>query len=234
MERTIVIYKSKYGATDRYAKWISEELDCPMVELSDFKKKEIENYDNIIYGGGVHAGGIRGFDDFQKIIKPYLDDAYFEGLDKTEDVQIVGTISIKDFFKSYKKKQERTFAEKEMERQVEVEKIKPNYNPTKKVVVFAVGLNIQNFEARAQLRDVNFDKRFLRPLTCYFLDGAYDPQKVQGIDKKIMGMMIKMIKGKGLNATKDEKELLKRVEEGCDLVDRNQILPIIREFKEVD
>ena len=85
MERTIVIYKSKYGATDRYAAWIGEELDCPVVELENFDKKSIDNYDNIIYGGGVHAGGIRGWEDFKKIIKPYLDSAYYEGLEKISE-----------------------------------------------------------------------------------------------------------------------------------------------------
>ena len=230
MERTIVIYKSKYGATDKYAAWIGEELNCPVVELGDFDKKTIDNYDNIIYGGGVHAGGIRGWDDFKKIIKPYLEGAYYEGLEKTEGVSVTGNFSLGKFLKSYKKNQQRTFAEKEMDRQVEYEQIKGNYHVDKKVVVFAVGINLQNFDARAQLRDVNFDKRYLRPITCFFLDGAYDPEKVKGIDQKIMGMMVKMIEGKGLNATQDERELLRRVHEGCDLVDRAQIAPIIREF----
>ena len=230
MERTIVIYKSKYGATDRYAAWIGEELDCPVVELENFDKKSIDEYDNIIYGGGVHAGGIRGWEDFKKIIKPYLDSAYYEGLEKTEGVSVTGNFSLGGFLKSYKKKQARSFVEKEMDRQVEYEQIRENYHSTKKVVCFAVGLNVQNFDARAQLRDVNFDKRYLRPITCYYLDGAYDPAKVKGIDEKIMGMMVKMLKNKGLNATADERELLRRVEEGCDLVDRAQIAPIIREF----
>ena len=44
MERTIVIYKSKYGATDKYAAWIGEELDCPVVELGSFDKKMIDDY----------------------------------------------------------------------------------------------------------------------------------------------------------------------------------------------
>jgi len=231
MERTIVIYKSKYGATDRYAKWIAEDLECPGVEVGSFNKKDIDKYDNIIYGGGIHAGGIRGWDDFKKVVKPYLDDAYFEGLDKTEDAKIVGSFNMKSFLKSGRRK-EKTFVEKEMDRQIEVEQIRPNYHPTKKVVVFAVGLNVHDFEARAQLRDVNFDKRYLRPLTCYYLDGAYDPEKVKGIDKKIMGMMINMIKGKGLNATASERELLKKVEAGCDLVNRDEIAPIVNEFKE--
>ena len=58
MERTIVIYKSKYGATDRYAAWIGEELECPVVELESFDKNSIDEYDNIIIGGGDSAAAV--------------------------------------------------------------------------------------------------------------------------------------------------------------------------------
>ena len=66
MERTIVIYKTKYGATEKYAKWIGEELDCPVVSADDFNKRDFDLYDNIIYGGGVHAGGLKGFELIKK------------------------------------------------------------------------------------------------------------------------------------------------------------------------
>ena len=54
--KTIVLYKSKYGNTLQYAKWISEALDCELRDLKDFKKKEIKNYQNIIFGSGVYMG----------------------------------------------------------------------------------------------------------------------------------------------------------------------------------
>ena len=66
MERTAVVYTSKYGATEKYARWIGEELDCPVFRLDDFSKAQLGRYDNIIYGGGVQAGGIKGFDKFKK------------------------------------------------------------------------------------------------------------------------------------------------------------------------
>ena len=176
MERTAVVYTSKYGATEKYARWIGEELDCPVYSLDNFSKAQLDNYDNIIYGGGVQAGGIKGFDKFKKWIKPLIGE------------------------------------------------------PGKKIVVFAVGLNLDNPDGRMQLRDINFDKGEFRQLTCYFLGGAYDPSRIKGIDKALMGMVRKMLSDKGLNMKEDERTLLDRIEKGCDLVSREQIEPVVKEF----
>ena len=52
MEKTIVIYANKYDSTEKYAHWIGEELDCPVIELSKATKSGLDDYDTIIYGGG--------------------------------------------------------------------------------------------------------------------------------------------------------------------------------------
>ena len=57
---TIVIYKSKYGSTKKYAEWISEELDCRMAEAKEIKPDILSEYDTIIYGGGLYAEVING------------------------------------------------------------------------------------------------------------------------------------------------------------------------------
>lgn len=72
MEKTIVIYKSKYGAAAQYAEWIAEELGCRAVSIDEFKKNDLKNYENVIYGGGVQAGGIKELDKFMKWIKSDL------------------------------------------------------------------------------------------------------------------------------------------------------------------
>ena len=69
MEKTVVIYKSKNGSTEKYAGWIAEELNCDVVKAEDFSKGDFEKYDNIIYGGWVHAGGIVGFDLIKKNVR---------------------------------------------------------------------------------------------------------------------------------------------------------------------
>ena len=198
MEKTIVVYKSKYGTAKQYAEWIAEELECDIKSIDEIKASYLIPYDNIIYGGGVHAGGIEGFDTFLKWIKPILKKAYYNSFDKDVNFR------------------------------------KDMYEPSKKIVCFAVGINVQNFDARAELRNVNFDKKWLRPMTCYYMDGKYEPERVQGADKLVMKFTTKLLKDKGLNMNAEERKLLERIENGCDLIDRSQIMPLVREFKEVE
>ncbi len=56
----IVIYKSKYGSTKAYAEWIAEEISCSAVDAKTVKAAELQNYDTIIYGGGLYAEMIAG------------------------------------------------------------------------------------------------------------------------------------------------------------------------------
>lgn len=60
MNKTVVIYESKYGWTRRYAKWIAEELSCPVFEKKDFRPQNFSQYERIIYGGGLYAGSVSG------------------------------------------------------------------------------------------------------------------------------------------------------------------------------
>lgn len=56
--KTIVVYKSKYGYTKRYAEWIAEELGCDIKENAALG--DVLGYDLIICGGGCYAGSING------------------------------------------------------------------------------------------------------------------------------------------------------------------------------
>lgn len=58
--KTIVIYKSKTGFTKKYAEWIANELAADIFESSMVKVENLMMYDNVIYGGGLYAGGING------------------------------------------------------------------------------------------------------------------------------------------------------------------------------
>ena len=61
MENKIaVIYKSKYGATKRYAGWIALKLDADLYEVSDIRRKDLKAYDTIIYGGPLYIEKIKG------------------------------------------------------------------------------------------------------------------------------------------------------------------------------
>ena len=68
--KTIVVYQSKTGYTEKYANWISESLTCPLKSLNELKSEELQGYDLIIYGGGVYASKIAGLNKIKKMTSP--------------------------------------------------------------------------------------------------------------------------------------------------------------------
>ena len=71
MSKIAVIYKSKYGSTEKYAKWIAEEVGADLYKSSQITPAQMEKYDVIVYGGGLYAVNILGLSliksNFQKI-----------------------------------------------------------------------------------------------------------------------------------------------------------------------
>jgi menaquinone-dependent protoporphyrinogen IX oxidase len=65
----IVVYKSKYGHTLRYATWISEALDWDLRELSDFKKREVKDYDHVLFGTGVYINRMKGIKRVKRLFQ---------------------------------------------------------------------------------------------------------------------------------------------------------------------
>ena len=66
MKKAVVIYKSKYGSSEKYAKWIAEETNADIFKLKEIKINILENYDTICYCGGVYASTINGFSKIKK------------------------------------------------------------------------------------------------------------------------------------------------------------------------
>ena len=60
MARIAVICKSKYGTTKQYAEWIAEALEAKLFEASDVKPVQLMDFDVVVYGGGLYAGGVIG------------------------------------------------------------------------------------------------------------------------------------------------------------------------------
>ena len=58
--KTAVIYKSHYGATETYAKWLAEDLGADLLQSDRVKPADLQQYQIIVYGGGLYAGGING------------------------------------------------------------------------------------------------------------------------------------------------------------------------------
>ena len=48
----VILYQSKYGATKRYAGWLSEEAGFPCMETRTADIHEIAKYDTIILAAG--------------------------------------------------------------------------------------------------------------------------------------------------------------------------------------
>lgn len=56
--KTIVVYRSKYGYTKKYAEWLAESLGCDIKENASLA--DIADYGAVICGGGIYAGRING------------------------------------------------------------------------------------------------------------------------------------------------------------------------------
>lgn len=65
----VILYQSKYGATEKYAEWLSEETGFSIVETKKAKIEDIEKFDTIVLGGGVYASGIAGLSFLKKNIE---------------------------------------------------------------------------------------------------------------------------------------------------------------------
>ena len=196
-QRTIVLYTSKYGAAETYARWIAEALGCRAVPLDKFSKKELQGYDTVINGVGVQAGGIRGLEQFTKWIKGDL---------KLRQMAKRGTISEAEA--------------------AEIGAFDRQY------YIFAVGISLDSEGNRLQLRDINFDKDWLRDLPCFFLPGAFDPAKLAGVDKAIIKVATKMFLDKPeAQAAAEDAQVLRYFETGCDLIDRTRTTALLESVK---
>lgn len=60
MSRGIILYQSKYGATQKYARWLIEETGYDCIETKNAKVSNLQNYEVIILGGGIYASSIAG------------------------------------------------------------------------------------------------------------------------------------------------------------------------------
>ena len=66
--KTIIIYNSKSGYTEKYAKIISKSLNCELINIDLMKKINLNDYDLIIFGSRIIAGKIQKLNKIKKII----------------------------------------------------------------------------------------------------------------------------------------------------------------------
>lgn len=88
MKKVVVIFKSKYGSTEKYAKWIAEDVSADIFKAGEVKTEELKEYDTIVYCGGLYAGGILGFS--------FIKNNYLKFCDKRLIVVAVGATLNRD------------------------------------------------------------------------------------------------------------------------------------------
>lgn len=59
-KKILVTYTSKYGSTERYAEWIAAALGADILAAKAVKPGTLSQYDVVVHGGGLYAGGIAG------------------------------------------------------------------------------------------------------------------------------------------------------------------------------
>lgn len=56
----VIIYKSSYGFTQTYAQWLAHDLQADLFSAKNINSTILQQYQTIIYGGGLYAGGVNG------------------------------------------------------------------------------------------------------------------------------------------------------------------------------
>lgn len=102
-----------------------------------------------------------------------------------------------------------------------------------RMMVFGVGVAIPTPENYMQVWSLNLgkiDPKNVHKATLYILDGKYDPRAVTGLDKVLMGIAKKvMLSGATREAANDAGEMRRRIEDGVDLVRRDNIKALVKE-----
>ena len=58
LKKGIILYQSKYGATQKYANWLSDKTGFVCIAVDKADMKLIHQFDVIVLGGAIYASGI--------------------------------------------------------------------------------------------------------------------------------------------------------------------------------
>jgi menaquinone-dependent protoporphyrinogen IX oxidase len=99
MMKKLIIYKSQSGFTEKYAKWLAEELNCQAITLKEAKKVNLQEFDLVLYGGGVHASIISGLKEFKQLSDGRNKKIIFfcTGATPAEELKIIENIKTANF-----------------------------------------------------------------------------------------------------------------------------------------
>lgn len=60
MKSVLICYESQYGYSEKYARWIAEELGGRALSVSQAGERDIREADLVVVGGGLYAGKVGG------------------------------------------------------------------------------------------------------------------------------------------------------------------------------
>ena len=60
MNKVLIIYSSRYGHTEKYARWLAEELAADICESNNLRADQLKDYLTIIFGSSLYAGRSKG------------------------------------------------------------------------------------------------------------------------------------------------------------------------------
>lgn len=73
---SLILYRSQYGSTEQYARWIQEELSSQLDHIDNLQKYDIKDYDLVIVGEAVYAGQLKAAKQLIPVIEKYPDKKY--------------------------------------------------------------------------------------------------------------------------------------------------------------
>lgn len=63
----IIVYYSETGFTEKYARWLTEDLDCLAISLECAKNYNLKEYKKVIFGTWLLAGEVQKLSEIQSI-----------------------------------------------------------------------------------------------------------------------------------------------------------------------
>ena len=72
--KTLIIYNSQTGFTEKYAKWLAENLEAKCLSVKEAKNEKLADYDRVIFGSWFCAESISKLNWFLPKIGDFLKD----------------------------------------------------------------------------------------------------------------------------------------------------------------
>ena len=61
--KTLIVFKSKSGTTEQYARWLTDEIsNSDMIHIDNFQTSIVNEYDRIVFALPTYGGIIDGKD----------------------------------------------------------------------------------------------------------------------------------------------------------------------------